>query len=149
MCCGPTEQVVAVLGVVRLLPVTLEYESGLPYVWYPLIEHPRCVLHLAVGNLSGNCGRKKRDRKMTNKKKRKHHNRDCDGEQNKSEKSENGQRRLSLPIQTKCCCIPWESHPTINPTQKLCDWYQINQSVNQSIKRSRSIPETEENHSAE
>jgi hypothetical protein len=43
---------------------------------------------------------------------------------------------LSLPNQTNCCCIPWERHPTINPTQKLCDWYQINQSINQSINRS-------------
>jgi hypothetical protein len=88
-------------------------------------------LHLAVGNLSGDCGRKKRDRKKTNKKKRKHHDRD--EEQDKNEKSENSQRRLSLPIQTKCRCIPWGSHPTINPTQKLRDWYQINQSINRSI----------------
>jgi hypothetical protein len=81
---------------------------------------------------------KKWDRKKTNKKKRKHHNCDRDGEQDKNEKSENSQRRLSLPIQTECCCIPWESQPTINPTQKLCDWYQINQSINQSINNSES-----------
>jgi hypothetical protein len=71
---------------------------------------------------------KHRDRKKTNKKKRKHNDRD--EEQDKNEKSENSQRRLSLPIQKKCCCIPWESHPTINPAQKLCDWYQFNQSIN-------------------
>jgi hypothetical protein len=84
-----------------------------------------------------NCGRKKRDRKKTNKKECKHYHcdRDGDGEQDKHKKRENSNRRLSLPIQTKCCCIPWgtTSQPTINPTQKLRDWYQIKQSINRSM----------------
>jgi hypothetical protein len=76
---------------------------------------------------------KKRDRKKTKKKKRKHKHHNHNEEQDKNEKSESRQRRLSLPNQTNCRCIPWESHTAIKQTQKLRDWYQINQSIDRSI----------------
>jgi hypothetical protein len=78
-------------------------------------------LYLAVGRLETYLTIVAEKRGIAKRQKRRSANTNITITMKSRTKAKKRQRRLSFPNQTNCCCIPWESHTTINPTQKLRD----------------------------